>query len=163
MYARILAPVDGSETSTRGLIEAINMAKAERSHIRLLHVFGELIAEYAYNPTFILSSVIDALQERGTTILDDAAALVRQHGLDVDKVLLASMGRRAAEMIIEQARQWPAELIVMGTHGRRGIGRLALGSDAEQVLRAAEVPVLLVRGADRRRPPALRPMTTAEA
>jgi nucleotide-binding universal stress UspA family protein len=51
----------------------------------------------------------------------------------------------AADLIVAQAREWPADLIVMGTHGRRGLLRVALGSDAEQVLRAATVPVLLVR------------------
>ena len=45
----------------------------------------------------------------------------------------------------EQARQWPADLIVIGTHGRRGVGRMLLGSDAEQIVRTAPVPVLLVR------------------
>jgi nucleotide-binding universal stress UspA family protein len=49
-------------------------------------------------------------------------------------------------MIVEQAEQWPADLLVMGTHGRRGLRRLALGSDAEMVVRGARVPVLLVRG-----------------
>jgi hypothetical protein len=49
-------------------------------------------------------------------------------------------------LILEQAKQWQADVIVMGTHGRRGIFRLAMGSDAEQVVRGAAIPVLLVRG-----------------
>ena len=48
--------------------------------------------------------------------------------------------------IVEYAEQWPADLIVIGTHGRRGIRRLAMGSDAEFVIRTTPVPVLLVRG-----------------
>jgi nucleotide-binding universal stress UspA family protein len=47
--------------------------------------------------------------------------------------------------VIEQAKAWGADLIVIGTHGRRGVGRLLLGSDAEQIVRMAPVPVLLVR------------------
>lgn len=61
-------------------------------------------------------------------------------------VLLESIGGRAADLIVDQAKQWNADLIVMGTHGRRGLRRLALGSDAELVVRSASVPVLLVRG-----------------
>jgi nucleotide-binding universal stress UspA family protein len=52
---------------------------------------------------------------------------------------------RVSDVIVKEAAQWPADLIVLGTHGRRGAGRLLLGSDAEQVLRVAPVPVLLVR------------------
>jgi nucleotide-binding universal stress UspA family protein len=56
-----------------------------------------------------------------------------------------------ADEIVKQAKEWLADLIVMGTHGRRGLERLAMGSDAELVLRLSPVPVLLVR--DRPEPP----------
>lgn len=55
---------------------------------------------------------------------------------------------RLSDFVVEQAHIWKADLIVIGTHGRRGVRRLLLGSDAEQVLRTSPVPVLLVRGAD---------------
>jgi len=50
-----------------------------------------------------------------------------------------------SDLVIDQAREWGANLIVLGTHGRRGVNRMLLGSDAEQILRMATVPVLLVR------------------
>jgi nucleotide-binding universal stress UspA family protein len=59
---------------------------------------------------------------------------------------MAARLRPAGSLILAQARQWQADLIVMGTHGRRGLVRLALGSDAEQVVRASTEPVMLVRG-----------------
>jgi nucleotide-binding universal stress UspA family protein len=65
----------------------------------------------------------------------------------VDSVLDDTLGGRISDRVLAQAQQWPAQLIVIGTHGRRGVGRLLLGSDAEQVLRQAPVPVLLVRAA----------------
>ena len=49
------------------------------------------------------------------------------------------------DLVAKAAKEWPAELVVIGTHGRRGVGRLLLGSDAEQILRLSPVPVLLVR------------------
>jgi nucleotide-binding universal stress UspA family protein len=59
--------------------------------------------------------------------------------------MLEYVGGRAADLILEDAKKWSADLIVMGTHGRRGVRRLVLGSDAEQILRLSPVPVLMVR------------------
>lgn len=68
--------------------------------------------------------------------------------------MFETMGGRVADVIVREARKWKADLIVMGTHGRRGIGRVVLGSDAEAVLREARVPVLLLRAPDpKKRPP----------
>ena len=64
--------------------------------------------------------------------------------------MLESIGAPAADFIVAQAKQWPADLIVMGTHGRRGFARLAMGSDAEYVIRMAPVPVLLLRNVPQR-------------
>jgi nucleotide-binding universal stress UspA family protein len=145
MYEKILVPVDGSVTSNQGLNEAIKIAKSQGSQLRLVHVVNEFIIGDVYGTGFYASSIIDVLRDSGRTILDDAKDLARQHGVTCDAVFLESLGGTAAKFILEQASQWPADLIVMGTHGRRGIVRMTLGSDAEHVLRAAMVPVLLVR------------------
>ena len=71
-------------------------------------------------------------------------------GVKVDSVLLEEMGSQAGACIVEQAQKWPADLIVCGTHGRRGVRRLLLGSDAEYVVRHTRLPVLLLRGPDER-------------
>jgi nucleotide-binding universal stress UspA family protein len=147
MYARILVPVDGSETSSLGLDEAIKIATVQGSRLRLVHVVNEYIFDYTYSPSMVASNLIEALQETGKKILADAEYYVRKRGVSCDSVMLESIGGSAAQLILEQASLWPADLIVMGTHGRRGLVRLTLGSDAEQVVRAATVPVLLVRGA----------------
>ena len=60
-------------------------------------------------------------------------------------VLVEALGGKAGDHVLEKGREWPAELIVCGTHGRRGIRRALLGSDAEHIVRNSEVPVLLVR------------------
>jgi nucleotide-binding universal stress UspA family protein len=67
-------------------------------------------------------------------------------GLDPETSVMGSIGGLASELIVEQARKWPADLIVMGTHRRRGLRRFAMGSDAESVVRDTPVPVLLVHG-----------------
>jgi nucleotide-binding universal stress UspA family protein len=66
-------------------------------------------------------------------------------------VLLETLGHRVAELIIKQAKKWRADVIVLGTHGRRGLARVLMGSDAEIVVRESPVPVLLVRAPLRRR------------
>jgi nucleotide-binding universal stress UspA family protein len=146
MYQNILVPVDGSVTATRGLKEAIRIAKSYNARLRLLHVVNEIILIASDpQPALFTSSLLDSLRDGGKGILKSAEGLVREQGLAAEAVLLETWGRHAADLIIEQAEQWPADLIVMGTHGRRGLRRLVLGSDAELVLRTANVPVLLVR------------------
>lgn len=145
MYARILVPVDGSATSTKGLDEAIGLARALKAQVKVVHVVNELLADYTLAPSVYYEKVIDAERENGKKTL--AAARARAHELDfeVEVELIETIGARASTIIVEAAKLWRADLIVMGTHGRRGLQRLALGSDAELVLRSAPVPVLMVR------------------
>ena len=146
MYSKILVPVDGSETSTAGLNEAIKLAKIHGSQLCLMHIVNEFILDYTYAPGQYSQDLVESLRKTGQEILDAAETTVRRQGIKPHCVLVESIGGEAADLILEQAKDWRAELIVMGTHGRRGIFRLAMGSDAEQVVRASVVPVLLVRG-----------------
>jgi nucleotide-binding universal stress UspA family protein len=144
MYQKILVPIDGSETSTRGLNEAIKLAKNQRGQISLVHVVNELILDYGYSGGAYYGDIIESMRAAGSRVLNSAEALARQHGLDPESVLLESIGGSAADLIVAQAKKWSADLIVMGTHGRRGLRRLAMGSDAESVVRESPVPVLLI-------------------
>ncbi len=150
MYQRILVPVDGSPTSGRGLDEAIRLARLTGGRLRLLHVVDELSVSLGGVSAFSGTPAPDTfslLREAGQAILAQAQGQVRAAGVPFDSVLDDTLGGRICDRVVAQAQQWPAELIVIGTHGRRGVGRLLLGSDAEQVLRQAPVPVLLVRDA----------------
>lgn len=146
MYDKILVPVDGSEASMLGLNEAIKIAKAQGSKLRLVNIVNELILDYGYSPGVYAANLIESLIKTGKGVLDAAEAAVRREGVKAETILLESIGGAAADLILAQAQEWSADLIVMGTHGRRGLARMAMGSDAEQVVRAASVPVLLVRG-----------------
>lgn len=147
MYSKILVPVDGSDTSTRGLNEAIKIAKAQGSQLRVVHIVNEFVLDYTYSPGVYAANLIESLVKSGRAVLDTAVTAAQRHGVKADSVLLESIGGAASDLILAQAKEWQADLIVMGTHGRRGFARLALGSDAEEVVRTATVPVLLVRGA----------------
>lgn len=145
MYERILVPVDGSEASMLGLNEAVKLAKSLGGQLRLAHVVNEFVMNYS--PGAVLSGidVVESIRNDGKNILQRAEAYARQQGAETQCVLLETIGRPAADAILAYAREWPADLIVMGTHGRRGLRRFALGSDAEDVVRRASSPVLLVR------------------
>lgn len=146
MYKRILVPIDGSPTSNLGLDEAIRLAKDQGAKLRLFHLVNEYVAvSGAEGTAWYAGDLIEALRQAGKKIIEKAEALARRNGLAPESVMLESFGGRAADFIVRQANDWKADLIVLGTHGRRGVKRLVMGSDAEQVVRTTRVPVLLVR------------------
>jgi len=148
MYKRILVPVDGSDTAARGLREAIGLAAEQKATLRLLHVIDdypmlvELASVAAYEET------MEHLRAYGRKQLASAQGSAQEAGLQVETQLRETTGQRVGDVIVEEARQSGCDLIVMGTHGRRGFSRMMMGSDAELVLRASPVPILLVRSAE---------------
>ena len=145
MYSNILVPLDGSPTATLGLAEAIKLAKNQGGSLRLLHVANELIMAYPYDTGFAAGQLLEALREGGQALLKEAAASARGAGVEVAAMCEDAINGQIGAHIVQQAKAWPADLIVMGTHGRRGIRRMVMGSDAEYVVRHTPVPVLLVR------------------
>ena len=146
-YKRILVPVDGSPTSNAGLKEAVKLAKDQRAKLRLLHVVDELIVFNTPETAVNIEPIIEELMRGGKRLLQQAARLALAKGIKPESDLRESAGVRVADVISGQARRWRADLIVMGTHGRRGMNRMLLGSDAELVVRNASMPVLLVPAA----------------
>lgn len=144
MYQHILVPTDGSDTAKRGLQEAIELARHLHSRIRVLHIYSvvALITPYSSLAEETLAS---GLKRNGESILQEAAATVRAAGVEVDQRLVEAFSERIASYVIDEARDWPAQLIVCGTHGHRGLQRLVMGSDAELIVRHSPIPVLLVR------------------
>jgi nucleotide-binding universal stress UspA family protein len=151
MYQRILVPVDGSHTSTLGLQEAIRIAIDQGARLRIIHVVDELVVAQNFDGYFNTGDLLDALRDAGKKAMQNALALARKHDLKAEATLFESLGGRISEIIVKEAKKWRADLIVMGTHGRRGVTRMVLGSDAEAILRATPVPVLLVRSPDRKK------------
>lgn len=145
MYKRILVPVDGSHTSTLGLQEAVRLAKESQAALRLIHVVDEFVVVQndAYMPG--AGELLDALTDSGKQCLKNAKALAERHGVKAETAIFKTIGGRVADIIVKDARKWRADVIVMGTHGRRGVSHFVLGSDAEAVIKLTPVPVLLVR------------------
>lgn len=85
-------------------------------------------------------------RDYGQKILDEALTKARTAGVDAEIKLIDLPAQRLGETVATEAREWAADLIVVGTHGRKGIGRVFLGSGAEQIIRLAPVPILVIRG-----------------
>jgi len=148
MYQRILVPSDGSPTSQRALEEALGLARqvGQGAQLELLHVV-EIILFPDSEIYFNYAELQKIMRSSGEKILAQAEKMVQQAGVAVQKRLLHADGERIANVIVEEARRWPADLIVIGTHGRSGFSRILFGSVAEGVVHTADVPVLLIRGA----------------
>jgi nucleotide-binding universal stress UspA family protein len=150
MFQRILVPIDGSPTSAAGLHQAIALAEDQGATLYLLHVVDGLVVTQGFDGTaFVLQgeidAVINALRKQGKSLLDKAAEAAKRRSVKHETLLVDTFGHAVADVIAEQARKRRVGLIVMGTHGRRGITRLVMGSDAEGVVKSARVPVMLVR------------------
>jgi nucleotide-binding universal stress UspA family protein len=149
-YRKILVPVDGSPTSNAGLREAVSLAKAQGASVQLVHVVDyHYLAMAGLEAGAYIDTMTANLTESGRRILKRAEETVRKSGVPVTSVLLESSSGPAADAIVRQAKKAKADAIVIGTHGRRGVRRLLMGSDAEQVVRSSPVPVLLVRSPGR--------------
>ena len=156
MYKRILVAIDGSDTSDLALREAIGLAKDQNAMLRLVHVVDGTPPAYIATDAssavalhFPLAEYKKTLQEAGENLLRARATAAREAGVSVDTKLITvtMLGERIYEAIEEQSKQWPANLIVVGTEGRRGFQRLMIGSVAEGLVRISTKPVLLIRGA----------------
>jgi len=143
IYQRILVPVDGSTTSNAGLDEAIRIAKVTGSKLRLVHVLDGLL--FGLGAETYVGDVLGMLSEAGAQIVTQAKARAEASGVAAETFVTEMFGERVCDVVADQASNWKADLIVIGTHGRRGARRLMMGSDAEQIVRSAPVPVLLVR------------------
>lgn len=151
MFKRILVPMDGSRTSDLGLEEAIKLAKDQRARLCLLHVVDEsVLTQYVYADAATVDTLLESLLESGRKVLDKAEAKVRKQRIRSQSVLIENILGNVADVIVQQAKKWRAQLIVIGTHGRRGVSRMVMGSAAEGVVRTTPVPVLLVRAASRK-------------
>lgn len=145
MYKQILVAVDGSETSSHALAAAIELARDSGARLQPLHVVDVPLMSYdvpGYDPSYVR----DALVEEGRHVLADATALMASAGVQGPSRMVETdlTGDDIAHRILLAAQEFNADVVVLGTHGRRGVRRLVLGSVAEHFLRIATCPVLLI-------------------
>jgi nucleotide-binding universal stress UspA family protein len=135
--SRILVPTDFSAASERALEQAIVMARAFGARLMLLHVWSMPYTAYSEGLTWPVGDMKQAAQKA----LDEAHTKAKKLYPQTDAIL-----RQGGEwlQIIEAAAEHDIDLIVMGTHGRRGLPHLFMGSVAERVVRMSPVPVMTI-------------------
>jgi nucleotide-binding universal stress UspA family protein len=144
---RILVPTDFSECADQAIVHAAFLARQYDAALTLLHVIPVA-------PAYPMAGVSAADTERADEVGDRLDEVVERHDLDGIAVETAiDRGESIGGTILEHATEQGADLIVVGTHGRRGMRRLLLGSEAEVVVRGAEIPVFAVRQQENPAPP----------
>lgn len=146
MYQKILLAVDGSRSSELALSQAITVAKATGSEVKVLFVADDsdiLFSVGSYDPDKLMEGILAV----GRDALAAAATRLEEAGVPhTTKVLETPVSPgQVSATIVEEADRWDADLIVVGTHGRRGFRRLVMGSVAEGVVHKSNKPVLMVR------------------
>jgi nucleotide-binding universal stress UspA family protein len=147
MYSRILVAIDGGATSERGLREALALAADQKARLVVLNVINDFPLMVDVSAMYIEES-LQLMRRNADELMQAVRRRAAEVGVEIDAVVADSTGKRVADVVVDTARDHRCDLIVMGSHGRRGFNRLTLGSDAELVLRAAPVPLLIVRSAE---------------
>lgn len=146
MYKKIVVAIDDSATSRCALQEAVAIAKAQGAGLCLAHVADETLLgmhHRAITTSLDVDQARAAIRDAGRQLLAEAQAGI--DGIATETLLVEAESQRVSEAIVDAARTSGADLIVAGTHGRSGIGRLIVGSVAEQLMRLSPVSLLLVR------------------
>jgi nucleotide-binding universal stress UspA family protein len=146
MYKKILVAIDDSETSRCALEEAKHLARTHGAKLCIAHVADETLMSMhhrTFSTTLNLDHARQALVDAGKALVDEAYKGAA--GIEAETLVLEASTQRVSETLVDAAKAWQADLIVVGTHGRRGLERFILGSVAEQLVRLAPVSILLVR------------------
>lgn len=148
MYTHILIAIDGSELANKGLEQGLALASRLKSQVTVVTVSEPMSSGYDdiygwSGAQGVVSDYKQAMQEQAEKILKAAEARATEAGVSIASQHVS--GRYAADGIIDAARTKGCDLIVMASHGRRGIGRLLIGSQTTEVLTHTEVPVLVIR------------------
>jgi nucleotide-binding universal stress UspA family protein len=146
MYRNILVAVDGSPTADQGLKHAVALAAEQHANLTAMYVLDiyAAVSEMQMSYAAMYDQHLETMRRYGRQVLDKAATMAAAGGVQATCVLREVGVARVADVIAEEAAKG-FDLLVLGTHGRRGLRRFMLGSDAELVLRMAPIPVLLVR------------------
>ena len=125
----------------------MKLAKGKRTTLRLIHIVDETPV-YMSDMPFLIDKFQKEMRQAGQKVLVDSAARAKRTRIKFDTklVIINNPAQRIGGAINNEAKRWRADLIVIGTHGRRGFSRLTLGSAAEAVIRLAAKPILVIHG-----------------
>lgn len=139
-FHKILVAVDGQPVATQAADVAFELARSLGAKVALVHVLNPML-DYAPESYISPGELLAMAKQEGTALLDQ---LSQRSSLQPPPATFLREGSPSAE-VVQVAREWAAELIIIGSHGRRGVVRALLGSVAEAVMRHAPCPVLVIK------------------
>jgi nucleotide-binding universal stress UspA family protein len=113
--------------------------------MRLVHVVEPYVMVTPETMPITVQQIAQIRRTAGIALLQESENKAKNAGVEVEVELIESPGGSTGEYVVNTANEMDADLIVCGTHGRRGVRRMLMGSDAEYIVRRAPIPVLLVR------------------
>ncbi|HQU87442.1 MAG TPA: universal stress protein [Denitromonas sp.] len=147
MYKHIIVAVDDSPTSQRAIEEAATLCAATGARLTVVHAVDEALFAH-FNRVTLASrdAVQQALIKEGKSVLDSAVAAATAAGTKPESKLLVSEHHSTSDQIVQTIAESGADLLIVGSHGRRGVQRLLLGSVAEKLLKKVGISMMVVRG-----------------
>ncbi len=142
MYKRILVPLDGSKTAEGVLSHAKALAYSEGAEIVLLTVAANPALEFVFSDPAMASRAIEEQETKSKQYMAEMEKQLKSSGFQVSSLLRVGP---VADVILHVADELQVDVIAMSTHGRTGPARWLLGSVADRVVRASQVPVMLIR------------------
>lgn len=151
MYDHIVVAIDNSDTSQRALQEAIRLAKDQHTKLHLVHIIDLSFAGEG-GMWVGLEDYIKSIREGANALIAVCEKKVKSEDVKVESYLIEMTGpdERIGEQIVDAVRRLKGDLLVLGTHGRSGFRRFLLGGVAEEVIRIANAPILLVRAKEKK-------------
>ena len=150
MYQRIMVAIDDSFATSNVLATAIEMAKLSAASLAICHAVDETLFAQKMGEIMLsnsVSAIENNLRGEAKAFLEQAAEVARTAGVAVETRLIASEAKQVADMLAEAASEWRADLLVVGSHGKRGLDRFFVGSVAGRLVQKARTSLLLVRAA----------------
>lgn len=145
-YKRILLALDHDDVSNEALKEAIELAKSLQAELYIIHVIDKMMISHFKERSIDVSKEIDAFENATENFINNIHLKLRKMGVKskFEILKITKANQRVSIEIMEAAKKWQADLIIVGAYSRPGIHRLELGHVAESIIRMATIPVLLV-------------------
>lgn len=148
-YKNIIVAIDDSAISSAVLKEAIKFYhQVPNCFLSVIHVSDENLIHLENQPSKLSLELQKMIKKAANDLLKKAESKLKAAKItrfETKAIKMNATNQKIAEIIVNEAKSWPADLIIIGSHGRRGLHRFLLGSIAESVARISPVPILLTR------------------
>lgn len=149
MYKRIMVAIDGGFMTQAVMSEAVALARFHQAELAIVHAVDETLLAHKTFEMLAAASAKDVeskMREAGCETARQASELARAEGIEPSIQVIESERKHVSDLLVDAAKAWQADLLIVGAHGRRGVERFFVGSVAEHVVRKSPTSLLIVRG-----------------